>query len=66
MQCPAVSDLVARPQPQSKPHLTSYDSCQERSLAHWLEVRKLVELAEIEDRKPRLHAFDDSLVLVSQ
>jgi hypothetical protein len=65
MQYPVVSDAVARPQIQSKPHLTSYDSCQECSLAHWLEVRKLVELAEIEDRKPKLDAFDDSLLLVS-
>jgi hypothetical protein len=66
MQCPVLFEPLAPAQAQSKPHLTSYDSCQECSLAHWLEVCRLVELAEIEDRKPKLDAFDDSLVLVSQ
>ena len=65
MQCPAVSDPMARPQAQSKPHLTSYDSCQECSLAHWLEVCRLVELADGEDRKPKPNVFDDSLLVTS-
>ena len=66
MQCPTISEHMDPIQAESKPHLNSYDSCQECSLAHWLEVRRLVELAEIEDRKPKLDAFDDSLVLICQ
>ena len=32
---------------------------------HWLEVRRLVELAERDDRESKGYVFDDSL-LVSQ
>ena len=57
-----VPDLVAPSQAQSKPILSSYDSGQEFSLVHWLEVRRLVELEEGESKG---YVFDDSL-LVSQ
>jgi len=58
-----IPDFVAHPQTQGKPRLSSYDSCQECSLAHWLEVCRLVELAEREDREPKRNAFDDSLLV---
>jgi hypothetical protein len=58
-------DFVVSPQPQGKPKLTSYDSGQECSFAHWLEVRRLVELADREDPESKGYVFDDSL-LVSQ
>lgn len=32
----------------STPHITSYDTGFEHSLEHWMEVRRLVEEAEIE------------------
>ena len=35
------------------------------SLMHWLEVRRLVELAELDERESKGYVFDDSL-LVSQ
>jgi hypothetical protein len=59
-----VPDLVAPFQPQGKPNLTSYDSSHECSLAHWLEVCRIVELVEIEDRELKGCVFDDSLVSV--
>jgi len=58
--------FFAPPEAQSKPLVCSFDSGQECSLAHWLEVRRLVELAEKEDREPKRNAFDDSLVLICQ
>jgi hypothetical protein len=58
-----VPDLVAPPQAQGKPRLSSYDSGQEFSLAHWLEVRRLVELAERDDRESKGYVFDDSLLV---
>jgi hypothetical protein len=61
-----MSYSVAPPQTQSKPCLSSYDSGQECSLAHWLEVCRLVELAEREDREPKRNAFDDSFLFVSE
>jgi len=65
MLCPAVSDPEISSQVQFKPRPNSYDSCQECSLAHWLEVRMLVELAEREDRRPKPNVFDDSLLVTS-
>lgn len=59
-----VPDLVAPLQTQGKPSLNSYDSGHECSLAHWLEVCRLVELVEIEDRELKDCVFDDSLVSV--
>lgn len=57
-----IPDLVASPEAQSKPHMCSFDSGYECSLAHWLEVCRLVELAEKQDREPKRNAFDDSLI----
>jgi hypothetical protein len=65
MQYTHVPEPEASLQAQPKPHLNSYDSCQECSLAHFLEVCRLVEMAEREDCKPKRNAFDDSLSLVS-
>jgi len=59
-----VPDFVAAPQAQGKPVLSSHDSGQEFSLVHWLEVCRLVELVEIEDRELNGCVFDDSLVSV--
>jgi hypothetical protein len=59
-----VPNPVAPPQAQGKPILNSYDSGQEFSLAHWLEVCRLVELVEIEERELKGYVFDDSLVSV--
>lgn len=56
-------DLVAPPRPSSKPTLSSYDSAQEFSLAHWLETRRLVELAERDDRELKGYVFEDSLLV---
>lgn len=50
------------PQTQSKPRLSSFDSEQEFSLEHFLEVRRLVAMAEREDRELKGYVFDDSLV----
>ena len=58
-----VPDLVAPPQVQGEPSLSSYDSSQECSLAHWLEVRRLVELAERDNRELQGDVFDDSLLV---
>jgi hypothetical protein len=60
-----IPEPIAPPQAQSKPVLSSYDSGQEFSLMHWLEVRRLVELAELDERESKGYIFDDSL-LVSQ
>ena len=48
---------------QSKPILNSYDSAPEFSLARWLEARRLVELAERDDRESKGYLFDDSLLV---
>jgi hypothetical protein len=61
-----VPDSVAATQAQGKPCLSSYDSGQETSLAHWLEVCRLVELAEREDQESEGYVFDDSCLLVSE
>jgi hypothetical protein len=59
-----VPDFVVPPPSQGKPLLNSYDSSQECSLAHWLEVCRLVKIVEIEDREQKGCVFDDSLVSV--
>jgi hypothetical protein len=64
MSYSVVPDFVAPSQTQGKPCLSSYDSGQECSLTHWLEVCRLVELVEIEDRELEGCVFDDSLVSV--
>jgi len=56
-------NLVASSQFAQKPTLSSYDSAQEFSLAHWLEVRRLVKLAEREDIESKSDVFDDSLLV---
>ena len=61
-----VPDSVALPQAQSKPSPSSYDSGHECSIAHWLEVCRLVELAERDDRELKGYVFDDSCLLVSK
>jgi|GEM_PF-1779961 len=61
-----VPDFVSSPQTQGKPDLTSYDSGQECGLAHWLEVCRLVERAELDDRELKGYVFDDSCLLVSK
>jgi hypothetical protein len=66
MPYPLFTDPVASPEAQCKPQPSSYDSAQECSLAHWLAVCALVELAEREDREPKRNAFDDSCVLISE
>jgi hypothetical protein len=66
MYSSGVPEFVAPLEAQGKPHVCSFDSGQECSLAHWLEVCRLVELAEKEEREPKRNAFDDSLVLISQ
>jgi hypothetical protein len=58
--------VVAPPQAQGKPNPSSYDSGQECSIAHWLEVCRLVELAERDDRELKGYVFDDSCLLVSK
>jgi len=62
MPASLVSDLETSPQTQSKPRLSSFDSAQEFSLEHFLEVRRLVAMAEREDRELKGYVFDDSLV----
>jgi hypothetical protein len=57
-----VSDLAAPPQAHSKPILSSYDSGQDFSLEHFLEVRRLVALAERDDRELKGYVFDDALI----
>jgi len=64
MQCTSVYDSGASPQSQSRPRLSSLDSGQECSVEHWLELCRLVELVEIEDRELNGCVFDDSLVSV--
>ncbi|HXS77244.1 MAG TPA: hypothetical protein VN753_13785 [Terracidiphilus sp.] len=56
------SDPVVSPQAQSKPRLSSLDSEQEFSLEHFLEVRRLIALAEREDRELKGYVFDDALI----
>jgi len=57
-----LSDPVVTPQASSKPRLSSFDSEQEFSLEHFLEVRRLVALAAREDRELKGYVFDDALV----
>lgn len=59
-----VPNPVTPRQAQDKPILYSHDSGEEFSLAHWLEVCRIVELVEIEDQKLNGCVFDDSLVSV--
>jgi hypothetical protein len=61
----AVVDPVVPPQVPSKPILSSYDSEQEFSLVHWLETRRLVELAERDDRELKGYVFEDSLLVLN-
>lgn len=60
MQYSPILETNPPAQAESKPSLTSHDSGQECSLEHWLEVCRLVEIAEREDREPKRNAFDDS------
>jgi hypothetical protein len=63
MQYSLGSDPIVVPhQAQSKPRLTSYDPSPEFSVAHCLELIKLVET---DDREPQGYVFDDSCLLVS-
>jgi len=62
MPCSVVPDSIPLPQVQTKPGLSSFDSGQEFSVEHFLEVRRLVALAEREDRELKGYVFDDSLV----
>ncbi len=64
MYSSGVPDFAAPLQSQGKPNLTSYDSGQECSVEHWLEICRLVELVEIEDHELKGCVFDDSLVSV--
>jgi hypothetical protein len=48
MQHPTASAFVPHPVTQIKPLLTSFDSGQECSLEHWLEVTCLVEREELD------------------
>ena len=48
MQHSTVSVSVPHPAAQNKPLLTSFDSGQECSLEHWLEVTCLVEREELD------------------
>ena len=57
-----LSDPVVTPQAPSKPRLSSFDSEQEFSLEHFLEVRRLVALAAREGRELKGYVFDDALV----
>lgn len=52
------------PPKQIRPRLSSLDSGQECSVEHWLELCRLVELVEIEDRELKGFVFEDSLVSV--
>jgi hypothetical protein len=61
-----VSGPAAPTQAQSKPRLSSFDSSPEFSLAHWLEVHRLVELSALDDRELKGYVFDDSCLLVSE
>jgi hypothetical protein len=64
MQYSLVSDPVVVPhQAQSEPHLTSYDPSPEFSVAHWLELIKLVER---DDREPQGYVFDDACLRLSE
>jgi hypothetical protein len=48
---------------ENKPQLISFDSTQEFSLEHVLEVCRLVE---IEDHEPEGYVFEDESLMVSQ
>ena len=48
MQHSIASTSVPHPATQNKPPLTSFDSGQECSLEHWLEVTCLVEREELD------------------
>jgi hypothetical protein len=63
MQYPLISDRVVSPSAQNKPHPASYDSNQEFSLAHRLE---LIRLVEKEDRELTGYVFDDACLRVSE
>lgn len=56
----SIPDLVFSPPAQGKPRLSSYDSSEEFSFEHLLEVRRLVALAEQDELKN--YVFDDSLL----
>ena len=62
MQSSSASAYVSQPEAQNKPRLTSFDSGQECSLDHRLEVIRIVEKAEEEDDLYG-YVFDDQLLL---
>jgi hypothetical protein len=62
MQFSPVLDPVLRPQAASGPRPTSFDSSQECSLEHWLELFKLVE-RETLDYDLDGYVFDDASLL---
>ena len=57
-----IPDPTVSPRKQVKPCPFSYDSGQEFSLEHFLEIRRLVAFAEQEDRELKSYVFDDALV----
>lgn len=63
MQDTPVLEPALRPQAESRPCPTSFDSSHECSLEHWLEVYRLVEK---EDFDLDGYVFDDSCLFVSQ
>lgn len=66
MPYPQVANPSAARHEQARPHLSTYDSGQECSLAHWLEVCRLVETAERDDSQMKGYVFDDECLLVSE
>lgn len=58
----AITDPTFNPPTQAKPCLFSYDSGPEFSLEHFLEVRRLVALADQDERELKSYVFDDALV----
>jgi hypothetical protein len=57
-----VLDLIQRPQAESNPHLTTFDSSQQHGQNHWLEPCTLVE-----KKDPDLdgYLFDDFCLFLS-
>jgi hypothetical protein len=63
MEIPSITEPMPSPQAESKPQLISFDSSQECSLEHLLELFKLVES---EDRELKGYVFDDDYLRVSE
>jgi hypothetical protein len=57
---------VLPPQAGNRPFLTSYDSGQECSLEHWIEVSRLVEKAEDDLGSKLPSEFSEPCHLVAQ